>query len=164
MATINFESLAKPVSDAVNAENAAAGKWVKASDAAYMAGIRAPMLDKKSGDKDIKAGVERLIIAAFTPKVQTLLALSGAGLTGLNEVDRSERRYWKQRIGTMMSRLASYLRAHEDQTRGTAERLTVAERLDRDLKEWQSHLKKLDDADFDIPEVIEALQAVRDLI
>jgi hypothetical protein len=168
--TFDLTPIAATVKSAVEAEGTAHGRWVKASDAAWSLGVRADMLssDKDKGDKDVKTQFRGLIHAAFTPKVQTLLAVPGSAVVGLTDQERSDRRYWKQRTEVMLGRLAHYLRQHERDERGAqATRRDMAQRLKDDCELWQSRIRKADEKAVecfdDVSDVIKALKDVIDL-
>lgn len=156
------------VAAAVGAEGAAHNKWTTAADTLWILGVRPSALEPVDGPKGKKVSsdtaqkVEKMIHAGFTARVQSILATSGAALSGLTEAERGERRYWSARVPVMMSRINSYLKRHEDNERGTTAKTTLAESIVKILKAQKTRIKgaKEDKIDFDVQKVLESIDLV----
>lgn len=168
--SVTWEDAEKATIVAVGAEGLAHNKWISATDRLWILGVRPndlqPVIDGKGKkvQSDVAKRIEGIVIKGFSARAQSLLSVSGTGLSGLSEAERGERRYWTQRIPVMMSRIAAYLRKHEDNERGVSTKKTMSERIDEVCKQW---IKKLQDAKpeqidgFDVTRVIELFGEIR---
>ena len=167
---VTWESAEKTTIAAVGAEGNAHNKWTSATDQLWILGVRPtdlePVLDAKGKkvQSEVSKRIEGIVVKGFSARAQSLLSVSGTGLSGLSEAERGERRYWTKRIPVMMSRIAAYLRKHEDNERGVSTKKTLSERIDDLCKQW---IKKIQDAPaekidgFDDKKVIELFQDIR---
>lgn len=154
------------IGTAVGAEGKAHNAWITAADILWILGVRPDHLDNVLDSKgkqipsDTAKRIEPMIVAGFTPRVQSLLALDKSSLSGLTEVERAERRYWSKRIPVMLSRIKSYLKRHEDSDRGVSEKSTLAGSIVKVLKTQIGRIEraKAEKIDFDDKAVIEALK------
>lgn len=156
---------------AVKAEGAAHKQWLTASDTLWILGVRPdmfePIIDSKGKrvESDTHKKVAGMIIKGFSARAQALLATSGAMLSGLNEAERGERRYWTQRIPVMMSRVIAYLKRHEENSKGVTIKTTLADSIVKVLKVQKGRLQKADAEKVkDIPELDRVLELFDTLI
>lgn len=154
------------IGTAVGAEGKSHNAWITVADILWILGVRPdhldPVLDSK-GKKiasDATKKIEPMVVAGFSTRVQSLLALKGTSLSGLTEAERGERRYWTARIPVMMGRIKTYLKRHEDNERGVAEKTTLAQSIVKVLKVQIGRIEnaKAEKIDFDDKAVIEALK------
>ena len=167
--SITWDSVAKEVTLAVTAEGVANRRWVTLTDKYWILGVRPSHFEEtldsvgKVQHSDIYKKIETQVIAAFTPRVQGLLKVSGASLSGLSESERAERKYWNQRKPVMMGRILSYLKRHEE----NADRGPVKKAIDAVmLKVVLYWIKRLKDNEekitaFDVPAVLELLDGIK---
>jgi hypothetical protein len=167
--SITWDTVAKDAALAVTAEGVANKRWVTLTDKYWVLGVRPEHFEEKldsAGKKqrsDIYKKIESQVVKAYTPRVQGLLKVSGASLSGLSESERAERRYWNQRTPVMMGRILSYLKRHEE----NADRGPVKKGVDAVmLKVVLYWIKRLKDNEekitaFDVPAVLELLDAIK---
>ena len=163
--TFDLSACEKPIADAVTAQGSADGKWVKAADTLYAAGVRASMLMyDTSGIADLVEKVEGLVKKAWTTRVQTLLAVSGMGLAGLTEVERADKRYWKARLPNMVGYLRSHLKKMDEQATGTKAKFSDTAALRKEVLARIATLQKRPPEKCDLKDFIATLNALRAVI
>lgn len=135
------EQCGSVLASAVNAENTARDRWVKASKALYKAGVRVEALTK--GTKDVPnptqddaliSTIERMIIDALSASVKPmkfgstmytvgeLIGLSREALRDAGDVVLSQtRRHWQQQVGSLFGLVRRYVDRvqNPDKERGT---------------------------------------------
>lgn len=162
---VTWDGVQKLLTEAVSAEQGADKKWTRTADCLWMLGVRpsdfepVQKADGKMTDSDRMLDLKARVRKAFGPKVDSLLSLKGAALSGLSETERFQRRYYDKRVPVMVSRVIAYLKKHEENDRGPVAKATLAESIVKILKVQISRIKKADEEkiDFDIPKVIEHL-------
>ena len=166
MLTFDLEKAYKPIVEAVTAQGSADGKWVKASDALYAAGVRADMLmyDNDIGNADLIRKVEGIVVSAWSARVQTLLKVSGMGLAGLTEIERGEKRYWKARLPNMVGYLRSHLKKMDEVATGTKAKFSDTAALRKEVLARIATLQKRPPEKCDLKDFIATLNALRAVI
>ena len=156
----------KPIADAVTAQGSADGKWVKAADTLYAAGVRADMLmyGKDIGNADVVDRVEIMVKKSWTTRVQTLLAVQGMGLAGLTEIERGEKRYWKARLPNMVGYLRSHLKKMDEVATGTKAKFSDTAALRKEVLARIATLQKRPPEKCDLKSFIATLNALRAVI
>jgi hypothetical protein len=164
--TFDLSACEKPIIDAVTAQLGADGKWVKAADTLYAAGVRADMLvyDNEVGNADLVKKVEAIVVSAWSARVQTLLKVSGIGLAGLTEVERGEKRYWKARLPNMVGYLRSHLKKMDEQATGTKAKFSDTAALRKEVLARIATLQKRPAEKCDLKDFIATLNALRSVI
>jgi hypothetical protein len=169
---VTWDTASARLIDAVKAEGVAHNKWVQASDQLWILGVRPAALEQvtvngKKQDSETYQKVEQIVQKGFSARVQSLLAVNGAGLSGLTEAERGERRYWVKRTPVMMQRVIQYLKRHEENERGTTEKKTLSQQVAKIIKKQIERIEKAEAekvSDFNVPEVLSLLrQAVAEL-
>lgn len=152
------------LAQAVSAEGVAHNKWVSASDTLWILGVRPKDFDQVQGPKGLTNSetwikVEKMVVTGFTARVQALLSVTGAALSGLSESERADRRYWSKRVPVMMQRVIAYLKRHEENDRGPKEKITLAQSIVKILQKQKDRIKKADadKVDFDVPRTLELI-------
>lgn len=164
---ITWDVAQSRLAQAVSAEGVAHNKWVSASDTLWILGVRPKDFEQVQGPKGLTNSetwikVEGMVIKGFSARVQALLSVTGAAMSGLSESERGDRRYWSKRIPVMMSRVIAYLKRHEENERGAKQKTTLAEQIVKILQKQKDRVKKADEEkiDFDRDAVIECFNTL----
>ena len=135
------ESCATVVASAVNSENTARDRWVRAAKALYKAGARVEALTKGTKDEPNEAedasligAIQKMIVDALSASVKPmkfagvtytvgeLLALSREALREADDTVLSQtRKYWQQQLGSYFALVRRYVDRvqNPDKPRGT---------------------------------------------
>ena len=110
----------------VNKDIATSNAKVKAVDALWADGVRAGMVaapDKDSPEwqKTLYKDIGLAVVAGFSAKTQRLLETD---TKGLSDVDKTDKRYWQQQIGSKRKDLRKALETRETAEKGGASNLT----------------------------------------
>lgn len=121
----------KVVVDAVRTQDVASAKWLKAADALYAAGVRAPMLLEKGAlaNLEVIAQVKAIIVSAWSEKVQKMINCSKSELMDMDQDDRAVRRVWTNKVPVMLAHLRTHLKTHEVDATGGNGTITLADTL-----------------------------------
>lgn len=164
---ITWDVAQSRLAQAVSAEGVAHNKWVSASDTLWILGVRPKDFEQVQGPKGLTDSetwikVEGMVIKGFSARVQALLSVTGAAMSGLSESERGDRRYWSKRVPVMMGRVIAYLKRHEENERGAKQKTTLADQIVKILQKQKDRVKKADTEkiDFDRDAVIECFNTL----
>lgn len=173
---ITWEVAAERVKAAVKMGDAAAQKWVSAGDTLWILGIRPSHFEKVTeGDKIVRTPeyhkVVGLVVASYSPKVQTLLGLTTTmSLAGLSEADRGLREQHKEKVAKHVKTILAHLQKHERELAEPGEtraKVTPEASLAKAIRGIVDRIKKMDaekTKGFDELRVIELLnEAIAEL-
>jgi hypothetical protein len=167
------ESCGTVVAAAVNAENSARDKWVKAGKALFKAGARVEALTKgtkeepnPAQDDSLIEAIERMIVDALTACVKpmkfgqetytvgALLSLTREELRDADDKVLSQtRRYWQQQVGSLFGLVRRYVDRvqNPDKERGAKKAKKKEEKTESadpivTLQGWMANAAKMVDA------------------
>ena len=95
------------ITDAVKADGAALGKWVKVTDALIALGVTPALLKADKANTELRDQVKARIVLGFTPANQALLAKESKSL---DDVQKMHRKEVQQEIGSKLGKIERHLR------------------------------------------------------
>ena len=121
----------------------------------------AELVDMTETQTRLIGEVKTAIIAGFNTTVQKLLDTPTATL---GDVQKADKRYWQQQVGSKMKDLRNALKKRLASDEAGPVSSTMESRLDSVLSDWIKRLEKAEAAGFDLPEMIKRLKYAKSLI
>lgn len=173
---ITWATAATRIKAAVIAQDGATKKWVSAGDTLWMLGVRpSHFAEVREGEKITRTAeyhkVRGLVVASYSPKLQSLLAVKGTmALASLSETDRFALRATKDKVDRHIGTILKHLEKHERELAEPGEaraKVTPEASLAKAIREIVDRIKKMDaekTKGFDELRVIELLnEAIAEL-
>ena len=150
------------IAAAVAKKLAADKSMAQVVDALLADGITPDMMTspKKDGDRTFYASLESAVIAGFSATVQGLLEKE---TKTLNDVQKSDKRYWKQQIGSKIKDFRGALQRRLNQSEvsegGAGNTTTLEARIKRDLAKYVAQLEKVEQFSGNVVELVKCLKS-----